>query len=289
MRSAAELAHVKQERWAAVWLLGFMRALIVFALTLAACAHTPHGARYALLSGSNSTALARSDSNQSCPPRGDTLWATNAEALIPRHWLEASITHGCAYGHLPRSVWRRLRVDRASLAFYADVVRGIRPASEHARTWALRYLSWSGDRKYRPLILDAARSGVPGLVPVPEALPLPGGMPARDYNVPYRALLELGLFLFESEEARTIVLQAARNDTSEYTRRAAILALARANTPWARQILRETALEALDEYTRARVARALAHLACERGTVFVESYGVEGQDYSKCQRPREYP
>jgi hypothetical protein len=55
-----------------------------------------------------------------------------------------------------------------------------------------------------------------------------------------------------------------------------------------RETLRALRLTSASEYTRRRVARALAHEPCPRGFVFVEWFGVEGQDYSKCELPPDY-
>ena len=150
------------------------------------------------------------------------------------------------------------------------------PSSEESRLGAVLYLSWSADRQYFPLILAAARETTPGL--------LENG----DYNAAYRATIELAPYIGESRAARRVVWSAATHPTSSYARAAGILALAAANDRWSRAALRRLPIVAADEYVRATVARALAHAPCKRGTIFVAWFGIEGQDYSKCELPPDY-
>lgn len=210
-----------------------------------------------------------------CPSFADTLWTEDRRAEIPRYWLDASVRRGCAYSLLPLSVRRRLRDDPASLTYYAAVVRRSIPSTEWGRAAAVMNLSWSAKRRYLPLIFAVARESIPAIVD--------GG-----YNASYSAIIELAPYISESLEARRIVWNAATHATSNVARTAGILALAAANDEWSRDALRRISLASANEYVQTKVARALAHPPCGRGTIFVEWFGYEGQDYSKCEPSPDY-
>jgi hypothetical protein len=218
----------------------------------------------------------RNDSLNHCPHRVDTLWAGDPAAPIPPQWLKASVRQGCAYTWLPLIVRRRLRDDTASLTYFAAVLRREVPADEASRAWALRFLSWSAEPRFYRSLVAAAEEGVPGV------------LPDGDFNVPYRAVLELAPYVADSASARRVVWRAATNANATYARQAGILALAAANDGWSRRALRRLPLEKLDAYTRGIVDRALAHAPCARGTIFVQWFGIEGQDFSKCELPPDY-
>jgi hypothetical protein len=211
-----------------------------------------------------------------CPSFEDTLWTGDRRAKIPRRWLDASLRFECAYTLLPLSVRRRLRDDRTSLAYYAAVVRRSIPSSEWGRAIAVRTLSWSGERGSLPLILAVASETSPGIVE------------DGDYNAAYWATFELAPYVSDSREARGVVLRAATHPTSRHARAAGILSLAAANDRWSRDVLRRIPIASADEYVQTKVARALAHPPCGRGTMFVEWFGFERQDHSKCEPPPDY-
>jgi hypothetical protein len=218
------------------------------------------------------------DSIHRCPSRADTVWATDPHQAIPPHWLKASVNQGCAHSSLPDVVRRRLRDDTASLSFYAAIARRAIPATPTERVWALLQLSWSADLRFFPLILEAARSGRSDLDRV-----------ADDYNLAYRATIELAPYLHSSREARAVVMRAASAPRSRrYERQAGILALAAANDPTSRAALLRLSLGGLDPAQRATVRRALANAPCLPGTIFVEWFGIEGQNFSKCELPPDY-
>jgi hypothetical protein len=210
-----------------------------------------------------------------CPSRADTLWAADQRMEIPRYWLEASIKQECSVASLPNAVRRRLRDDSRSLRYYEHVVQHDSSASENARAIALQYLIWSADARYFSLILHAATEQEPGVTPV------------GDYNVTYRAIVALAPYLSTSRAARRVVERAV-NRSSHYARTAGLNALVSANNAWSRRLLRRQSLADLDDYTRRQVARALAHAPCPPGLVFVEWFGIEGQDYSKCELPPDF-
>jgi hypothetical protein len=256
------------------------RFLIILLLMLAggACVQ-PSRFRYPLRGYADLPASARmeldsaravSDSVHRCPPRADTLWAADRRRPVPRAWLSAALTGGCGHASLPDPVRRRLRDDPASPRFYEAVVRGAFPATEDERARALQQLSWSAERRYLALFLHEARNGAPGL------------HERGDYNAAYVATLALAPYLHESPTARRVVLRAA-TDSAALARRAGVLALAAANTPWSRRALRGISREGIDEHTLGIVERALAHRPCRPGTIYVEWFGIEGQDYSKCE------
>ncbi|HEX8904724.1 MAG TPA: hypothetical protein VF771_07785 [Longimicrobiaceae bacterium] len=260
--------------------------LALFALfALAACRSQPARFRYLLRDDPTwpadvrrriDSAAAVNDSIHGCPSHADTLWAGNPRVQIPRNWLEASLRTGCAHAALPWAVRRRLRDDPASLAFYAAVARGAVPAGEDGRARAVLQLSWSADRRYFPLVLAAARAGTPAVTP------------DSDYNAAYHATVALAPYLGISRQARRVVWRAATHPSSKYARQAGILALAAANDRWSRRALARLPLDSADPYVRQRAARALAHAPCKRGTIFVEWFGVEGQDFSRCEPPPDY-
>jgi hypothetical protein len=247
--------------------------IIILALIAVCCTARRHEFYYPLLQGPDPSVFSRMDSMYGCPPRGDTIWTHNRHTRIPLHWLEASLKPGCAYSSLPLSVRRRLREDPESLSYYEKVLTGSIAMPEAAKVWALLHLSWSGDARYAPLILAAARSGPPGL------------LPSGDYNLEYRAVIELAPYVSKSSDVREVVLRAAQDQRSEYARRAGVIALAVANTPWSRNILAELPP---DDFTRDMVARALASQPCSGRTIFVEAFGIEGQNYSRCKQPPDY-
>jgi len=218
-----------------------------------------------------------SDRAHRCPPRADTLWAANPRAAIPTYWLEASVRPGCWSVALPNAVRRRLRDDSTSLRFYERVVRLGSGASETGRSAALLNLIWSAEPRYYPLLISLAAEQRPGLTP-----------DSTNYNVSYNAIVALAPYLSDSLDARRLVERAAEDRSSKHSREAVLLALATANSDWSRQLLRRLPLAGVDEYIRGRVGRALAHTPCPRGLVFVEWFGVEGQDYSKCELPPDY-
>lgn len=217
-----------------------------------------------------------SDSVHRCPSRADTLWAGNIRASIPHPWLKASLRLGCRLAGLPNAVRRRLRDDPASLRFYEQVLQAGSGAPEAEQATALLILRWSADPGYFPLLLGAARGQMPGLTP------------DGDYNAAYNAIIALAPYLSDSVEARRLVRRAAFDPSSKYAREAGMLALATANDTWSQQTLRALSLASVNEYIRGRVTRSLAHTPCPRGFVFVEWFGVEGQDYSKCELPPDY-
>ena len=248
-------------------------AIAVFSAT--ACSGQAERFRYTLQHGPHPSTFAASDSIHSCPSRADTLWTNEFANPIPLHWLDASLRLGCNYTHLPLSVRRRLRDDPASLEFYANVV-GDEGAPEHKRAWALQQLSWSGEHRHLPLFIAAAQSGKPGILPNGE------------YNLSYRAINALASFIQRSRQARGLVWAAATNTNSEHARNAGAEALSTANTPWSRNMLRKLDLSKLDAYTRSRVDNALAHPPCRPGTIFAHWFGIEGQNYSKCEPPPDF-
>jgi hypothetical protein len=170
-----------------------------------------------------------------------------------------------------------LRDDPASLRFYERVVKSGYKARERERATALMLLSWSADSAYFPLFIKEATTQSAGFT-----------SDHRDYNAAYNAILALAPYLAVSPAARRVVIKAATDRNSEYAREAGILALATANDDWSRQTLGALPLTSVNDYIRGRVSRALAHAACPRGLVFVESFGYEGQDYSKCELPPDY-
>lgn len=218
-----------------------------------------------------------SDSVHGCPPRADTLWASNARSPIPTRWLNASVQLGCRHSGLPLAVRRRLRDDPASLRFYERVVKSGNSAPESERATALTILNWSADSAYFPLFIKAATTQSAGLT-----------SDHSDYNAAYNAILALAPYLADSPAARHLVTRAVADPNSEYVRQAGILALATANDNWSRRTLRALPLTSVNDYVRGEVSRALAHAACPRGLVFVERFGYEGQDYSKCELPPDY-
>lgn len=261
------------------------RLCLIVALLLVGCRSQPPRFRYLLHHApevsadrlrQNDSILAVEDRRHGCPSRADTLWASDTRTAIPGHWLEASLRTGCGHAGLPFAVRRRLRDDPAALAYYAGVLRDSIPASEDARAWAVRQLSWSADQRYFPLIQSAAREGTPGLTE------------SGDYNTAYWATVELAPYVSRSREARRVVWSAATHPTSEYARAAGILALAAANDRWSRGALRRLPLDAAEDHARRSALRALAHAPCKRGTILVEWFGVEGQDYSRCEPPPDY-
>lgn len=217
-----------------------------------------------------------SDHAHGCPSRADTLWAADPATTIPTYWLEASIRPGCGMTALPNAVRRRLRDDSTSLRYYEGIVKPGTAAPEPQRAAALQYLIYSGEQRYLPLLLDAANKQLPGLTS------------DSNYNAPYYATLALAAYLSSSRDARRLVGRAAENHRSRYARQAGLLALATSNSDWSRRLLRELSLDGVDEYTRGRITRALAHAPCTGSLVFVEWFGVEGQDYSKCELPPDY-
>jgi len=218
-----------------------------------------------------------SDRAHRCPPRADTLWAANPPAAVPTYWLEASVRPGCWSTALPNPVRRRLRDDSTSLRFYERVVRRESAASETARSAALLNLVWSAEPRYYPLLISMAAEQRPGLTP-----------DGTNYNVSYNAIVALAPYLSDSLDARRVVERAAEDRSSIHARQAVLLALATANSDWSRQFLRRLPLAGIDESIRGTVRRALAHPPCPRGLVYVEWFGVEGQDYSKCELPPDY-
>ncbi|MDB4908023.1 MAG: hypothetical protein JWO05_2807 [Gemmatimonadetes bacterium] len=217
-----------------------------------------------------------SDSVHGCPSRGDTLWTGELRASIPDRWLAASLRPDCGHTALPNAVRRRLRDDPSSLNFYEHVVSGRAKASEAERAKALLMLSWSGDAKYFALLLRVATEQLPGLAP--------GG----DYNASYNAIISLAPYVGGSSKARALIQRQLGPSRSGYARNAAIIALASANDAWSRRMLRASQMTSIDEFILAKVHRALAHAPCPRGSVFVEWFGIEGQDYSKCELPPDY-
>jgi hypothetical protein len=170
-----------------------------------------------------------------------------------------------------------LRDDPASLRFYERLVKSGNRARESERATALTILSWSADPAYFPLFIKAATTQSAGFTPN-----------HRDYNAAYNAILALAPYLAYSPAARRVVIRAVADPNSEHAREAGILALATANDNWSRRILSALPLTSVNDYVRGKVSSALAHPACPRGLVFVETFGVEGQDYSKCELPPDY-
>lgn len=264
-----------------------IRFLLVFLLLpMHGLAAQPPRFRYGLREDPEMTADLRrtidslhaiSDSVNRCPPRADTLWASNTRSPIPTRWLNASVQVGCLHSGLPLAVRRRLRDDPASLRFYERVAKSGNGRPEVERSMALSILSWSADPAYFPLFIKAATTQSAGLDP-----------DSKDYNAAYTAIIALAPYLADSPAARSIVIRAVANQNSEYARRAGILALATANDEWSRRALRAVSPTSVNSYIKGVISRALAHAACPRGLVFVEWFGYEGQDYSKCELPPDY-
>jgi hypothetical protein len=177
---------------------------------------------------------------------------------------------------LPNAVRRRLRDDSLSLRYYERIVQPRSGASETQRSVALQYLIWSADPRYYSLLRSAAAEQEPGVTP------------DGNYNVAYTAIVALAPYLSKSRDARHVVEHAAVNRSSKYARQAGLEALITANNDWSRELLRTQSLADVDEYSRNRVARALAHAPCSGGLVFVEWFGIEGQDYNKCELPPDF-
>lgn len=217
-----------------------------------------------------------SDRANGCPPRADTLWTADPRAPIPEYWLEASTRLGCRMTGLPTPVRRRLRDDSLSLPYYEHIARRGSGATEIQRSTAVRNLAWSGDPRYFPLLLEIATTEEPGLTP------------EGDYDASFHATEALAPYLATSRDARRAVHRAAENRVSKWVRNAGLHALTTANNDWSRRLLRTLSLDDVDQYERDQIKRALAHAPCTSDLVFVEWFGIEGQDYSKCELPPDF-
>lgn len=254
-------------------------ACIPLAFTFASCARATRF-QFDLRDSPDLPAAARSaiDSLQAiddrvnhCPPRPDTLWAADPRGAIPRVWLDASVSQGCRYSGLPNAVRRRLRDDPSSLRYYEAVAGGALPRGEFERATAVVILRWNGRRRFLPLFLRVANGAIPE---------------TSEENAAYEATLSLAPFLNDSRAARRTVLRHASDPSSGRARQAAILTLATANSPWSRRVLER--MHGRDEGTTGFVRNALAHRPCRPGTIFVEWFGIEGQNYSKCEPPPDF-
>lgn len=132
-------------------------------------------------------------------------------------------------------------------------------------------LRWSGRRRFLPLFLRIANGAIPE---------------TSEENAAYEATLSLAPFLNDSRAARRTVLRHASDPSSDRARRAAILTLATANSPWSRRVLER--MHGRDDEATGFVRNALAHRPCRPGTIFVEWFGIEGQNYSKCEPPPDF-
>jgi hypothetical protein len=219
--------------------------------------------------------IAIDDSVNGCLPRSDTLWAANLQAPIPSRWLNASLHTMCGFAGLPNAVRRRLRDDPASRLYY-ERAYWARETSREARANAVSLLSWSRDPRYLPLLLHAAQSDIPML------------LPQGSYNAAYNAIVELSPYVATSIEARNLVERSARHPRSVPAREAGVTALVAANDFASRHALRLLPYGWVSKYHADRIRHVLSHPPCARGLIFVVHMGVEGQDYSRCELPPDY-
>jgi hypothetical protein len=215
------------------------------------------------------------DSVHGCLPRSDTLWASNLAATIPRRWLDASLHTMCGFAGLPNAVRRRLRDDPGALLHY-ERAYWAPETSREARANAVALLSWSRDPRYLPLLVHAAQSEIPTL------------LPQGTYNAAYNAIVELSPYVATSIEARNLVERSARHPRSVHAREAGVTALVAANDFLSRHSLRLLPYGWVSQYHADRVRHVLSHPPCARGLIFVVHTGVEGQDYSRCELPPDY-